>query len=164
MRASSTYTAIAALIAATWSHGSVSLAQSLPSNWAGAGAAYSDSIRPPVSGWFSYAMLISEKGALYSFTTHDITSSRERPYTMQTSIRTGLATLMRRIGPIAVLALGDAGMAGAGSSLGGAFSGGGIAILQIGHTHWTLELAVRRIKTTIGETQSVYEFGTGRTW
>lgn len=136
----------------------------LPNNWAGTGAAYASFARPPVSGWFSYAVLVSEKGALYSFTTHDITSSKTRPYTIQTSVRTGLATLIRRIGPIALLGFGDAGMAGAAESLGAAFSGGGIGILQIGRTNWTLEIAVRRIKTTIGASQSVYEFGAGRTW
>lgn len=161
------HTAFAAVIAACWLNGAVSLAQTapaLPNNWAGAGAAYTNFVNPPISGWFSYAVLLSERGALYSFTTHDITSSRTKPYTIQTSIRTGLATLVRRIGPIAMLGFGDAGVAGAGESIGGAFSGGGIGILQIGRTNWTLEIAVRRIKTTIGETQSVFEFGAGRVW
>lgn len=133
-------------------------AQTLPANFAAAGAAYS----PGWAGWASYANLISEKGQLYSFTTHDITRTASKPYTLQSSVRTGFATVMRRAGPITVLAFGDAGMSAAGTSLGGAFSGGGVGIVQLGKTNWAVVVAARTLKTAIGGQQQVYEVGFGR--
>jgi hypothetical protein len=136
----------------------------LPQNWAGAGAALNQSSKPPVAGWFAYATLISEKGQLYSISTHDVFLSSTKPYTVQSSARTGLATVLRTIGPLVVLGLGDAGMVAGGTALGGAFSAGGIGVLRLGKTNWTIALGARVIKTSTGGNQNVYEFGTGRTF
>ena len=138
----------------------------LPQNWAGAGAAYNSETRPAVAGWFSYAVLISQKGSLYSFTSHDVFLSSVKPYTVETSVRSGLATVVRSVGPIIVLGFGDAGFTAGGTSIGGAFSGGGIGVIRLGKTNWTLELAARVIKSSINPTgnQTVYEIGAGRVW
>jgi hypothetical protein len=137
-------------------------AQALPQNWAGAGGAFTPATSPQAAGWASYATLISQTTQAYSFTSHDIFLSANLPHTVLSSVRTGIALVMRRAGPLTVLGLGDAGVAAGGTSAGGAYSGGGIGILQIGKTSWTLCAAVRVVKTTIGGTQNVYEFGLGR--
>lgn len=136
----------------------------LPQNWAGVGAGLNQASRPPVAGWFSYATLISQSGQLYSFSTHDVFLSQAKPYTVQTSVRTGLATVLRTIGPLVVLGLGDAGLAAGGTSVGGAFSGGGIGVLRLGKTSWTIAAGARVLKTSTGGSQTVYELGLGRTF
>jgi hypothetical protein len=136
----------------------------LPSNWVGAGAAYAGGGQPPIAGWASYAVLVSGKAGLYSFSSYDLTVTKAKPYAVQTSVRTGMALVIRTIGPLTILGLGDAGMAQAPTSITGAFSGGGIGIYRIGKTAWTLEVAVRRLKTPINGTSNAYEVGTGRTF
>lgn len=134
----------------------------LPQAWAGAGAAYNAYAGPPVNGWASYALLISAKAQVYSFTTHDLTSSTAKPYTVQTSVRSGLATVLRTLGPIVILGFGDAGLAAAGTSAGSAFSGGGVGLIRLGKTQWTIALGGRQLKTAIGGSQTIWEMGFGR--
>ncbi len=135
-----------------------------PENFAAAGGAFNQSSKPPLAGWFSYGVKISDKGMLFSFTTHDVLLSQAKPYTVQTSVRTGLATVLRTLGPIIILGLGDAGMAAGGTSVGGAFSGGGIGIIRLGKTNWAIALGGRVIKTANGGSQTVYELGFGRSF
>lgn len=136
---------------------------SLPNSWMGAGAAWDQYTTPQVAGWASYAKLVSSSGQLYSFTSWDATSSRARPYTAQTSVRSGLASVVRRFGPVYLLGFGDAGMAAAAGDFGGAFSGGGIVVIKLGKTNFTLELAARVLKVAGQTNHVIYEFGFGRT-
>jgi hypothetical protein len=136
----------------------------LPNNWVGAGVGFTSGAHPPVAGWASYAVKISDKGPLYSFSSYDITPSTTKPYTLQISTRTGFATVLRQWGPMNVIGFGDAGVATAVGATTGAFSGGGAAIWRIGKTAWTIEGCVRILKTAINGNNKVYEFGTGRTF
>jgi hypothetical protein len=138
----------------------------LPSLWMGAGAAFNSAATPQVNGWFSYAQLLSQKQQIYSFSTHDITPLRVAgKLTIQDSTRTGFAIVVRQFGPLTTLGLCDAGIAAtgtaSGTSVSSAFSGGALAVYQIGKTDWTLEAGYRLLKTT--SSQNVYEFGFGRT-
>ena len=128
----------------------------LPSNWVGAGAAY------PVAGWASYATLMSSKGQVYSFSSWDATVTKTRPHVIQSSARSGLATVLRTWGPVTLLGFAEAGVAAAQTTTTGAFSGGGVGVLKIGKTAWTIEVAVRVLKTPINGQQNEYELGTGR--
>jgi|SRR5579859_576013 len=134
----------------------------LPSQWMGAGAAWNQNTTPQIAGWASYAKLVSGKGQTYSFTSWDVTSSKKTPFTAQTSARTGLAAVIRQLGPITVLGFGDAGMATSVSNFAGAFSGGGIAVIKLGKTNFTIELAARVLKVASQPNQVVYEIGLGR--
>lgn len=134
----------------------------LPSSWMGAGGGWNKASTPQIAGWASYAKLISTKSQTYSFTSWDITSVKGPNFVSQSSARTGLATLIKQVGPVSVLGFGDAGMATS-SGLGGAFSGGGIAVIKLGKTNFTIELAVRVLKVASQPNQMVYEFGIGRT-
>ena len=132
-------------------------------NWIGAGAGYNSAASPSVNGWASYATLLSKTQLLYSFSSYDVVPLKVNgKYTIQTSTRTGFALVVRNIGPITVLGLGDAGIAASSVKTGSAFSGGGIAVWRLGKTLWTLEAAVRRLQTSLP--QSVYEIGFGRGW
>jgi hypothetical protein len=67
-------------------------------------------------------------------------------------------------GPVYVLGFGDGGIAATGANTTGAFSLGGMAVLKIAKTAWTIEVGVRKLKTPIAGNNNVYEFGTGRTF
>ena len=142
----------------------VAPAPTLPANWVGVGAGYTAGATPPVNGWASYATLVSGKGQLYSFSSYDIVAGASKPHNITTSARTGFATLLKVWGPVYVLGFGTAGVAASGTATTGAFSGGGIAVLKLGKTAWTLEGGWRVLKTPINGVQNVYEFGTGRTF
>jgi hypothetical protein len=147
-----------------------------PSNWVGVGAGFTSGATPPINGWASYAIKISDKGPIYSFSSYDIVSGKTKPFSIQTSVRTGFATVLRQWGPVYVLGFADAGMATAATvkttagtavaatTVTGAFSGAGAVIWQIGKTHWTLEGCVRYLATPINGNSRVLEFGSGRTF
>ena len=121
-----------------------------PDEWAGIYGGYSSKI----AGGFSYAKLISKSGPVYSFTTTDIVSLKRNPFVVQTSPRTGLATVLRQFGPVTVLALADAGMAVApkptalGTNVGFATSGGGLAIWRI--KSFSVGFGARVLKSALG--------------
>lgn len=135
-----------------------SLGAHAQSNWSGAGIAYGS---PHVNGWASYAHRISEPALLYSFTSMDITAAHGQP---QTSVRTGVATVIRSVGPVTVLGFGESGMATTASGFGGAFDGGGVAIIRLGRGGLTLAVAARVLHTAMGGTQTVWEVGFGRAY
>lgn len=136
----------------------------LPNNWAGFGAALNLASKPPVAGWYSYATLLSSKGQIYSFSTHDVLLSPQKPYRLLDSARTGAATVLRQFGPVTILGLGDIGMVASGASVGGAFSGGGLALVKLGKTNWDIVVGARVIKTSGNGNQDIYEIGLGRSW
>lgn len=141
--------------------------RTLPGNWFGLGAAYAGQAHPPVSGWYSYAILLSTSAKVYSFTTTDIVPTLVKPYSIQHSTRTGIAPVIRDFGPVAVLGIADAGMSVSGSSVGGAFSAGGIVVVRLGSTHWSLAGIARRLRSNAamaGDDQWIYELGLGRSW
>lgn len=153
-----------------------------PSNWVGVGAGFTSGATPPVAGWASYAIKISDKGPIYSFSSYDIVSGKTRPFSIQTSVRTGFATVLRQWGPVSLLGFGDAGMATAATTsataatptksatsvaattVTGAFSFAGAIVWQVGRTHWTIEGCARYLQTPINGNDKVYELGTGRTF
>ncbi len=137
--------------------------QQLPATFLAAGAAYNPFSHPGAAGWFSYARLVDAGSGTYFFTTEDLTSSRERPYTAQISVRVGIGTLLKQIGPVRVIGIVDGGAAAAGDESGGAASGGSMAIVRVLKTNYSLVIGFRVLKTSIGSgTPKVYEIGLGR--
>jgi hypothetical protein len=135
----------------------------LAQNWIGAGMAWNQSATPQLNGWASYATLLSRSGQVYSFSTYDVTPIQVAgKYTVQTSTRTGLAVIVRTLGPITILGMADAGVSATSLTTGSAFSGGGIGVYKLGKTEWTIEAGARLLKTNGGQ-QTMYEFGFGRT-
>ncbi len=128
-----------------------------------AGAGYNPFTRPGAAGWFSYANLLDAKSQTYVFTTQELSSSTERPYTAQTSVRIGIGTVLKQFGPVRILGIVDGGGAVAGSDSGGAASGGTMAVFSIGKSRYSLVAGFRVLKTSIvSGTPKVYEFGLGR--
>lgn len=140
------------------------LAQStLPSNWAGIGALYNPG-GGKATGWASYAKLVDPKSGTYFFTTEDVMPVKGPPFQLQTSVRVGVATIMKDLGPVKILGIVDGGGATVGGSSSGAASGGGIAVWQF-NSGWNLMLGLRVLKTAfVSGTPKLYEIGFGRTW
>jgi hypothetical protein len=135
--------------------------QTLPANWAGAGSAWNPNSKPPVAGWVSYATTLKSGSGNYSFTSYDILlSKKSQPIT---SARTGFATILRQYGPVLILGFGDAGIAAGATVTASAFSGGGVAVIQLGKG-WSIALPARYIKSAAGVNQMVYEIGIGRSF
>lgn len=131
-----------------------------PDSFVAAGGSYNAFSRPVAAGWFTYGKLIDTGSATYLFTTEDVTSSRERPYTAQTSVRMGVATLLKKVGPLQFYGVVDGGGATAGTDSGGAASGGSFAVLQFGKKTWGAIVGFRILKTSIAPgTPKLYEAG-----
>ncbi len=137
-----------------------------PANWAGGGAIYDPSARK-ATGWFSFAHLLDAKSGTYLFTTEDVTpvkATTSTPFTVQTSVRIGVATILKEFGRLKILGLMDGGGATIGSSSSGAASGGTIATLRI-KTSFQIMGGFRVLKTTlVPGTPKLYEMGFGYSW
>ena len=142
---------------------SAAFAQPLPSTLAGAGAGWNQYSTPQINGWWMIASKLGDTST-YSVTTWDVTSKNTQPFTAQVSIRTGVAQVLKRFKGVTTMALGDIGGAAGDTNIGGAYSGGGAAVITIGKTNWHLIAAARRLKTTISDAQTIYEIGFGRSF
>ena len=135
-----------------------------PQGFVAAGAGWNPYTTPQASGWASYGYLINEKQELYWFTTEDITSSSKRPFTIQTSIRTGLATPLKKIGRLTVMGLFDIGGASSSISSGLAGSTGSIGTFRL-TKNWYAVGGFRVLKINGMEgTPKLYEVGFGYTF
>lgn len=126
----------------------------------GAGFSSLPQSSPKPSGWAAVSILANKAAQVFSFSEMDFTPAGKR---VQTSVRTGMATPLRSIGNVQIYGLADAGTATVGTSSGSAFSGGGIALVPVGPKGWQMVFGVRVLKTAVGGSQSVIEFGFGRT-
>jgi hypothetical protein len=157
-----------AFSAAAFAQQPADVAPPYPANWYGAGAAYNRFAAPQINGFASYAHLLSFnalKFPIFSFTSMDVSSVSAKHFSAQTSVRSGIATVLKRKGPLFLMGLANAGVATAGQATGGAFSGGGMLVIAPVKTKgWSLIFGARVLHTSIGGTQAVYEFGIGRSY
>lgn len=136
-----------------------------PSNFVAAGAAYNKAGSPKTTGFVTWGKLLDAKSSSYFFTTEDVVATKS-PLAIQTSIRVGVGTKLKTIGPIEIYALVDGGGATSGSSSGGAGSAGSIAVYHFGKSKFYgmggYRYIVTSIKDAAGNNQGptkVYEFG-----
>lgn len=138
-----------------------------PNNFAGGGAALNAAVNQ-WNGWLTYGHKMQSTFPLYSFTTTDVTSVNPKAFAAQTSVRTGLATDLKRYTwkslVVDVIGLGDAGTAISGSNIGSAFSGGGFVALSKKGSGWHAILGARVLKTSLAGSQAIYEFGLAKSY
>jgi hypothetical protein len=91
----------------------------LPTNYVGIGAGYNGGTIPNLNVTASFATLITKSAGLYSFTSGDYYSARTKPYGVTSSLRTGIAMVLRNWQRFTILEMFNAGAAGV--------SAGGIA-------------------------------------
>lgn len=130
----------------------------LPNTWYGAGVAYS---APAYNGWVSYAKQL--KAGLYEFTSYDITPAPTalNKFNLQTSVRTGFAYLIATWHNFFIMEFVDGGAAISSlGNLGGAASLGGAGIYKF-KDGFTIEGVYRRVTTSVGQTDTIKEFGIG---
>lgn len=135
-----------------------------PTGFVAFGSGWNPYTNPQVNGWASYAYLIDAKSSLWLYTTEDITSASKHPFTIQTSIRTGLATPIKTWGRLQIIALADGGMASSTLNNGAAASFGTIDMFRITKS-WYIVAGFRMIKVQgVDGTPKLYEFGMGHSF
>lgn len=141
------------LAAATLAYGE------LPEHFVAAGVMHNGYARPEINVWASYAHHIAGQ-RMYSYSTVDITSA-ERIFTMQTSLRTGVAVaLLEHFGPFTIWGLAEAGGAATSRNIGGSWSTGGLVTFGITRG-WRALIPVRITKTALTDYQVSLGLGIG---
>ncbi len=129
------------------------------------GVYYNEHSHPNLGGFAAYAQSINP--TLYSYTSVDIYSLRQHPFTAQTNVTTGIAPFVRRVGGADVFALAGIGVAVApnatrnGTNVGVAYTGGAVVAYPLGKSHLSLIVPLRLIRSTLGDTQYVVGLGIG---
>jgi hypothetical protein len=146
-----------------------------PDNFTGVFASYSHYSVPQVSGGAVTAVEVKDSG-VFSFTEYQLTSSKTKPYTVQSATTTGAAKpwkhlVLRKI-PIDTFFFGNLGMAASSSTAGLAIAFGAVGVIGLDeapvfkHFGWKgfkLLLAVQELKTTTGS-QLPISFGIGKSY
>lgn len=109
-----------------------------------------------------YGHLISTPNGTYLFNQYSLTSVKFKPFAAQTSVRTGVAQFLRKVGPVSLFGVVGAGAAMAGNNVGGAISGGGFATVPIGKTKWFGLGSAELLQTSIGGQSHEYGVAIGR--
>jgi hypothetical protein len=129
--------------------------QAQPSNYMGVGAGYNGGSAPNLNVTATYATLIGKSNNLYSFTSADYFTARTRPFSVTSSVRTGIAMAIRSWSHFTLLEMFNAGAAdgpsGVMPSLGTGAIGmvtlkGGLAVAvdiheakAVGNGNWALQ-------------------------
>jgi hypothetical protein len=126
-----------------------------PSNYAGIGAGYNGGTTPNLNVTASFATLITRSGEFYSFTSGDYYSARTRPFSVNSSLRTGIAMVVRTWSHFTIMEMFNAGAAGGSGGIVPSLGVGAIGVLrlksgfalavdvhearQVGATNWALQ-------------------------
>ncbi len=130
-----------------------------PSDIIGAHVNWNQYASPQVGGGLFYAHKVAgTEIPTYSFTAVDFVSASKTPFRVSTVTETGVAQYVKSIGQFHCYALAMGGVSvtatSTGTSIGGAFSGGGMAITSIGRG-WTAGPYFRVIKPAETDKQVV---------
>lgn len=141
-----------------------------------AGVNWNQYAAPQVNGSLMYARNIS--GGTYSFTMMDIFSKTMQPFTVTTSITTGVGQHIKDIGIVRIYGLTTIGVAAGGAvsssdvpaaesskedkaTVGWAWTGGFALPIPIGKKGWCLMPTVRFIKSSFSDFQGIYGVSIG---
>lgn len=102
--------------------------------------------------WGSYGKDVG--AGFFSLTTVDVTPLDTKQFRFQTSVRTGVAYLLKQVGSFSLIGLGDLGAATTSTAVGSAFSGGGCGAYDTGvrWRHLNIVTCARLLKTTNDKT------------
>jgi hypothetical protein len=129
--------------------------QAQGSNYVGIGAGYNGGTTPNLNVTATFATLITKSGGLYSFTSGDYYSARTKPYSVTSSLRTGVALVIRGWSRFTLLEMFNAGAAGGGGGVAPSLGVGVIGMVrlksgfalavdvheakQVGNAQWALQ-------------------------
>jgi hypothetical protein len=125
-----------------------------PSQFVAAGVSWNQYAAPQISGSLLYAHRVA--GNTFSFSLVDITSKSVRPFTVQTSISTGLGQHMLDVGRGQVYAVTTVGLAAGAENVGGAWTGGGAVVVPVGKRGLAVMFSARTLKTSLAGWQGMY--------
>lgn len=139
----------------------------LPQQWAGAGITYNQFATPQINGLAAYARRLAEgtpKTYLFNsinvlnayFEDVAVNGKTVRAFRLVTAAETGIAQHVLRFGRFDVFGVGQLGVAAAGNAagtdVGMALTGGGLALANIGKG-WSIGPVLRITRTGLAETQ-----------
>lgn len=137
-------------------------ASSLPAVFTAAGISYNSQGSPKAGGWLSLAIrLTANGGGTYSYSTTDFIPKGKL---LQSSVRTGVAQVIRQWKHFTTLGLLDGGIASTGTNTGAAGTVGGVLVWQKPQNNWGVVGCMRKLVTTTGASQTVIEVGVGYTF
>lgn len=105
--------------------------QAQSSNYVGIGAGYNGATTPNFNVTATFATLITKSGGLYSFTSGDYYSARTKPYSVTSSLRTGVAMTIRSWSHFMLLEMFNAGAAGSAGGVAPSFGVGAIGMVRL---------------------------------
>jgi hypothetical protein len=106
----------------------------------------------------SLVIAVNKANAIYSYSSYDVQPVAGK--IPMTSARTGVATILKQIGPVYVLGLATAGGAATSTATTGSFAGGGAVVYRYKTSPWTGIFEVQVVSNT-GRT---IRLGIGRTF
>jgi hypothetical protein len=124
----------------------------LPQDFVAAGVAWNQYAAPQISGNLLYARQISN--GTYSFTMIDVISKSIQPFTVATSISTGVGQHIRTIGRARVFLVTTVGIMAGGTDVGYSWTGGGAVAIGLGKG-WNLVPSVRVLKGSLTDFQYI---------
>lgn len=137
----------------------------LPQNFAATGAMYNPSGTTKYTGWVTYAHLLDQKSGTYFFSSEDVIPVKGPPFTVQTSARVGIGTLLKQFGQVRVWAIVDGGGATTGTQSGGAASGRSCVTVPWRKTTWSgIGCYGVVVSNIVPGTPKVIEAGIGKSW
>ena len=101
------------------------------SNYVGIGAGYNGGTTPNFNVTATFATLITRSGGLYSFTSGDYYSARTKPYSVTSSLRTGVAMTIRSWSRFTLLEMFNAGAAGSSGGVAPSLGVGAIGMVRL---------------------------------
>jgi hypothetical protein len=125
------------------------------SNYVGIGAGFNGGTTPNLNVTATFATLITKSGGLYSFTSGDYYSARTRPFSVTSSLRTGVALVLRSWSRFTLLEMFNAGATGGAGGVAPSLGVGAIGMVrlnggfalavdvheakQVGNAQWALQ-------------------------
>ena len=138
-------------------------AQTPPAHFYATFLNFQQQTHPELTGGAAVALPLDSAQNNYSFTSYDVTPRLiAKKFQIQTSVRTGIATQVKDIGPCRVFALVDGGYANTGDTASGAVGGGFVGVCPLAKTKFKVLGAVRIIKTSDPGSPKSYQLGIGR--
>jgi hypothetical protein len=120
---------------------------------------------PQLTGGAAVALPLDHARENWSFTSYDVIPRlADRKLTIQTSVRSGVATTIKTIGPCRIFALVDGGYATSGTGASAAIGGGFVGVCPIGKTKFKILGATRILKTADPGSPKSFQLGFGRSF
>ncbi len=124
-----------------------------------------EKVHPALTGGASVAIPLDKSGENYSFTSYNIAPVRNHLFSFQTTVTSGIATQIKKFGPVKVFAMVYGGVSTVDNAAGGAVGGKVLLDIPIGKSPYHILIApsIDKTSTASGSPKSL-QVGIGRTF